>query len=255
MTTALITGATSGIGAAFARALARRGFRLILVARDEHRLRERAAELVALGSPDVESLPVDLGDRADQERVRARLADPARPVQVLVNNAGFAIPGSAAHPDIAGHDHALEVMIRSVHLLSGAAAEAMMARGSGVIINVSSIAGFVQLGPYSAAKAWVTAFTESLAVELRGTGVRAAALCPGWVRTEFHQRGDIDTAAIPSFMWIDVDRLVEDCLRDVSRGAVISVPSARFTAVALAAKYLPGPWMRRASAAVLRRRR
>ncbi|NQX13139.1 SDR family NAD(P)-dependent oxidoreductase [Microbacteriaceae bacterium VKM Ac-2855] len=254
MTTALITGATSGIGAAFARALAKRGHRLVLVARDAQRLQQRAAEFEALGSPHVETITADLGDRGDQERVRMRVADPVHPIDVLVNNAGFAIPGSAARPDIAGHDHALEVMVRTVYLLSGAAAESMTARGRGVIVNVSSIAGYVQLGPYSAAKAWMTSFTESLAVELRGTGVRAAALCPGWVRTEFHERGDVATASIPSFMWIEQDRLVEECLRDIARGAVISVPTKRFTAVALAAKYLPGPWLRRACAEVLRRR-
>lgn len=254
MTTALITGASSGIGAAFGRALAKRGFRLVLVARDAQRLQQRADEFTALGSPHVEILVADLGDRGDQERVRIRVADPADPIGVLVNSAGFAIPGSAARPDIAGHDHALEVMVRSVYLLSGAAAEAMTARGSGVIVNVASVAGFVQLGPYSAAKAWVTSFTESLAVELRGTGVRATALCPGWVRTEFHERGEVDTTNIPAFMWIEQDRLIEDCLRDVARGAVISVPSKRFTAIVLAAKYLPGPWLRRASATVMRLR-
>jgi short-subunit dehydrogenase len=252
--TALITGATSGIGAAFARALAKRGHRLVLVARDAERLEQRAHELKALGSPHVETLQADLGDRADQERVRIRVADSADPIRILVNNAGFAIPGSAAKPDIPGHDHAMEVMVRSVYLLSGAAAEAMTARGSGVIVNVASVAGFVQLGPYSAAKAWVTAFTESLAVELRGTGVRAAALCPGWVHTEFHQRGAVDTSSIPAFMWIEQDRLVEECLRDIARGAVISVPSKRFTAVALAAKYLPGPVVRGVSGVVLRLR-
>ncbi|SMH45167.1 hypothetical protein SAMN06295885_2495 [Rathayibacter oskolensis] len=254
MSTALITGASSGIGAAFARALARRGWSLVLVARNEQRLEEAARTFQELGAPHVEVLPADLSDREQVERVRARVADPARPVRVLVNNAGFGIDGSFSEPDVAAQDEAFEVMIRSVSVLSGAAAEAMIARRDGAILTVSSVAGFVHLGPYSAVKAWATAFTQSLAVELRGTGVRAAALCPGWVRTEFHERAAMDTSSIPEALWLDADAVVEEFLRDVARGRVVSVPSWRFGVPVAVARYLPDALVRRISAAVLSRR-
>ena len=254
MSTALITGASSGIGLAFARAFARRGWSLVLVARSEQRLQEAAAGLRGLGAAAVEVLPADLGDREQVERVRARIVDPARPVRVLVNNAGFGIDGTFAEPDVAAQDHAFEVMVRSVAVLSGAAAEAMTTRGRGAILPVSSVAGFVHLGPYSAVKAWATAFTQSLAVELRGTGVRAAALCPGWVRTEFHERAAMDTSAIPGSLWLDADAVVEEFLRDVTRGRVVSVPSWRFGVPVAVARHLPDALIRRISAAVLARR-
>ncbi|QHC54695.1 hypothetical protein EV639_104162 [Rathayibacter tanaceti] len=254
MSTALITGASSGIGAAFAGAFARRGWSLVLVARDEGRLEEAARTFRTLGAPYVEVLAADLSDREQVARVRDRVADPARPVRVLVNNAGFGIDGSFSELDIAAQDEALEVMVRSVAVLSGAAAEAMIARGRGAILTVSSVAGFVHLGPYSAVKAWETAFAQSLAVELRGTGVRSAALCAGWVRTEFHERAAMDTSSIPSFLWLDADAVVEEFLRDVARGSVVSVPSWRFGVPMAVVRHLPGPLVRRLSAAVSARR-
>ncbi|MCJ1696640.1 SDR family NAD(P)-dependent oxidoreductase [Rathayibacter caricis] len=254
MSTALITGASTGIGAAFARAFARRGWSLVLVSRDEARLEEAGTAFRALGAPQVEVLPADLTDREQVERVRARLVDPERPVRVLVNNSGFGIDGGFSEPDVAAQDAAFEVMVRSVAVLSGAAAEVMRARGRGAILTVASVAGFVHLGPYSAVKAWATAFTQSLAVELRGTGVWAAALCPGWVRTEFHERAAMDTSSIPSFLWLDADAVVEEFLRDVARGQVVSVPSWRFGVPVAVVKHLPEALVRRISAAVLARR-
>ncbi|KQQ03719.1 MULTISPECIES: SDR family NAD(P)-dependent oxidoreductase [unclassified Rathayibacter] len=254
MSTALITGASSGIGAAFARAFAERGWSLVLVARGEQRLQEAARAFEALGAPHVEVLAADLSDREHVERVRARVADRENPIRVLVNNAGFGIDGSFSEPDMEAQDEAFEVMVRSVAVLSGAAAEAMTARGQGAILTVSSVAGFVHLGPYSAVKAWATAFTQSLAVELRGTGVRAAALCPGWVRTEFHERAAMDTSSIPEALWLDADEVVEEFLRDVARGSVVSVPSWRFGVPVAVARHLPDALVRRISSAVLARR-
>jgi len=115
----------------------------------------------------------------------------------------------------------------------------MAARGSGAIINVSSTAGFVTMGGYSAIKAWVTSYTEGLAVELRGSGVHVTALCPGWVRTEFHDRANIRTGSIPSALWVDVDVTVETALRDSARGKVISIPTMRFKALIWLARHIP----------------
>lgn len=238
MAVALITGGTSGIGAAFARALAARGFDLVLVARDEQRLAAEAARYRA-GGRNVETLSADLSVRADVDRVAARLADPVDPVVLLVNNAGFSVGARLLDVDMAPHDRAMEVMIRAVLVLSGAAARAMRTRGRGDIINVSSTAGFITMGAYSAIKAWVTTYTESLAVELHGSGVRVLALCPGWVRTEFHERAGVSVSSIPDSLWVDADSLVADALRDLTRGRVISVPTLRYKALIFLARHGP----------------
>ncbi|MGW7418478.1 SDR family NAD(P)-dependent oxidoreductase [Streptomyces sp. NPDC054813] len=235
---ALVTGATSGIGAAFARALADRGWDLVLVARDRERLGRTAAELESRGRA-VEVLPADLSDRAAVERVAARLEDPARPVDMLVNNAGFGVHAPMTSADTAPHDRAIEVMGRAVLVLAGAAGRAMRARGHGAIVNVSSTAGFVTMGSYSAVKAFVTSLSEGLANELHGTGVTVTALCPGWVRTEFHTRAGIRSSSIPDFLWLDARRLVETSLRDVRRGRVISVPSLRYRLLIRFTRHLP----------------
>ena len=133
--------------------------------------------------------------------------------------------------DTTPHEHAIDVMIRAVLMLSAAAARAMRQRAAGTIINVSSTAGFVATGSYAAIKAWVTSYTEGLANELHGTGVNVIALCPGWVRTEFHERADINIGSIPPFLWLDADRLVADCLDDAAAGKVISIPSKRYKAL------------------------
>ena len=239
MATALITGGTSGIGAAFGRALARRGYDLVLVARDEANLARHADEFRGLGAPSVETISADLSDRVDVATVADRLESTDSPIDLLVNNAGFGVHFPLATRDTSVHDRALEVMVRTVLVLGGAAAKAMVARGSGAIINVSSTAGFVTMGGYSAIKAWVTSYTEGLAVELRGSGVHVTALCPGWIRTEFHERANIRTGSIPSALWVDVDVTVETALRDSARGKVISIPTARFKALIWLARHIP----------------
>jgi short-subunit dehydrogenase len=180
---ALVTGGTSGIGAAFAQELAERGYDLVLVARDEVRLESTAAGLRSHGTS-VEIIAADLADRADVERVAARLQSEDRPVELLVNNAGFGVRTLLTDADTSELDRGIEVMCRTVLVLSGAAGRAMRERGHGQIINVSSTAGFLTMGGYSAIKAWVTSFTESLAVELKNSGVGVTALCPGWVHTD-----------------------------------------------------------------------
>ncbi|MCJ8505220.1 SDR family oxidoreductase [Kocuria flava] len=250
MLTALVTGGTSGIGAAFAEALARRGHALVLVARDGDRLERTAARLRADHGVEVEVLTADLAERGDVDRVAARVADPGRPVDVLVNNAGFSVKTRFTDPDTSAHDRGFEVMCRAVLVLSSAAARAMTARGSGWIVNISSVAGLVRMGSYSAIKAYTTAFTESLAVELAGTGVHVTAVLPGWVRTEFHERAGISGSSIPSFLWLDARRVAEEALEDVARGKVVSIPTRRYRAVAFTMRHLPGGAVRRLSGAL-----
>jgi short-subunit dehydrogenase len=239
MATALVTGGTSGIGAEFARQLAGRGFDLVLVARSRDRLDSMAAELRALGRS-VEVLPADLSNRRDVARVAKRLDDPARPIDLLVNNAGFGMHSRLTDVDPTMHDEAFEVMVRTVRLLAATAARGMRARGSGGIVNVSSTAGFIAMGSgYSAIKAWVTNFSEGLSNELRGSGVRVMALCPGWVRTEFHERAGISRRGIPDWLWLDVRPLVRSALRDLDRGRVISIPSVRYRVLIWFLRHLP----------------
>jgi uncharacterized protein len=255
MLSALVTGGTSGIGAEFAEQLAAEGTPLVLVARDAARLDQVAADLRRRHGVEVEVISADLAERDDVLRVARRVEDPDRPIGLLVNNAGFGIHTRLADEDTSEHERGIDVMIRAVLLLGGAAARAMSARGSGIIINTSSVAGYITMGSYSAVKAWVASYSEGLAVELRGSGVTVTALTPGWVRTEFHTRAGIRTTSIPGPLWIDVDHLVRVGLRDARRGRVISVPTATFTVLLWFCRHLPRAAVRRISGMISSSRR
>lgn len=235
---ALVTGGSSGIGAEFARQLAARGHDLVLVARDTARLEAMAAELRA-GGRTVEVLTADLSKTRDTERVAKRLADRSKPVDILINNAGYGLKTKLLAPDIAEHDAAYAVMVRAVWVLGAAAAAGMKERGHGAIVNVSSIASQLNMGAYSAMKAWVQTYSESLANELHGSGVTVTALMPGWVRTEFHQRASIRGSSIPDALWLDSEYLVRECLKDVDRGRAISMPSVRYRPLSWLLRHLP----------------
>ncbi len=244
MARALVTGATAGLGAEFARQLAARGDDLVLVARDEARLGALASDLRARHGVDVELLPADLAVRGDVDRVAARLEADAAPVDVLVNNAGFGIGVPLLSVDVAEHERALDVMGLAVLILGGAAGRAMKRRGNGRIVNVASLSAWTTQGDYSAIKAYVLSYSQGLAGELHGTGVTVTALCPGWVRTEFHARAEIGTGGIPAPIWVDARRCVRECLADVDRGAVVSIPTRRWKAAALALDVAPRPLVR-----------
>lgn len=247
---ALVTGGTSGIGAEFARQLAAAGHDIVLVARDRARLDEMAHELRGMGR-EVEVLPADLGKRSDVSKVVKRLEDTAKPVDYLVNNAGFGMHSRSSDADPAGHDAAFEVMVRAVRELAAAAARAMRSRGTGRIINVSSTAGFVAMSSgYSAIKAWVTVFSEGLSNELHGSGVTVTALCPGWVHTEFHDRAGISKSSIPGWLWLDATSLVRAALKDAERGRVISIPSVRYKVLIGIVRHLPRSTVRAISRAI-----
>lgn len=239
MTTALVTGATAGIGRAFARRLAADGRDVVLVARDEARLESLAVELRERHSVFAEVLVADLLDRAACARVEQRLREPRRPVDLLVNNAGFGLRDRFLDHPVGGEEELLDILMRVPLRLSWAAAGPMVARRRGAILNVSSVAGFLPGGTYNAAKAWVTTFSEGLAHEVRSSGVRVMALCPGFVRTEFHQRMEMDPAVVPRWMWLDADRVVEVALRDLARGRVVSVPSRRYGVLVAGTRVVP----------------
>lgn len=242
MSTALITGATSGIGLTFARTLARRGHDLVLVARDRERLDLVAAELRAHRIA-VEVIAADLADREQLRGVEERLR--AGSVEILVNNAGFGVPQKFSTGDLALEQQMLDVLVTAVMRLTHAALPGMIARGSGAVLNVSSVAGWITGGTYSASKAWVTVFSESLALELAGTGVHVTAVCPGFTHTEFHQRASMEVQGLPEWMWLDSQEVVDRALADVRKGRPISVAGRQYKALSLAVQYLPRPLVRR----------
>ena len=239
MGTALITGASAGLGQEFAWQLATAHHDVVLVARHAERLETLAGQLRAAAGVHAEVLPADLSDRADVERVAERMSSPHRPVGLLVNNAGFGMGRSFLGSDLAEQEEAVAVMVGAVLVLSHAAAGAMVERGRGAILNVSSVAALLASGPYSAHKAWVRVFTEALAVELKGTGVTATALCPGLVHTEFHERAGLDRTTFPEVAWLGAEQVVAAALADVRRGVVISTPSLRYSLVAGVTRALP----------------
>ncbi|NEC68147.1 SDR family oxidoreductase [Streptomyces sp. SID9727] len=239
MTTALITGATAGIGAAFARRLAADGYDLVLVARDAERLREQATELHDRHGIEAEVLRADLSDDKGIRAVEERLGDVRHPVDLLVNNAGFGNKGRYLEVPMADELTMLKVHCEAVLRLTSAAAASMRERGRGGIVNVASVAAFVPRGTYGASKAWVVQFSQGAAKDLAGSGVRLMALCPGFVRTEFHQRAGMGTGNIPGWMWLDADKLVSSALADLARGKSVSIPDPRYKVLMGAVKLAP----------------
>jgi short-subunit dehydrogenase len=247
MPTALVTGATAGIGAEFARQLAASGHDLVLVARDEARLESTSVALSEQFLVNASVLPADLCTDAGCALVTARVADPAKPIDVLVNNAGFGMYKKFGEAELDEEERQLDLNVRAVMRSTHAAVRAMTARGSGRIINVSSVAAFVPRGgnaTYSASKAWVTMFSEALSVQLAGSGVTITAVCPGFTHTEFHERAHADMSHVPDRMWLDAATVVSEGLADSAKGKSISIPSRQYKALATAARTVPRPLLR-----------
>ena len=242
MTTSLITGATAGIGHEYARQLAARGDDLVLVARNATRLDEVAAALRTAHGIEVEVLVADLVDRAQLALVEARLADRERPIDLLVNNAGFGLRKRFLDNTVAEETEMLEVLVTAVLRLSHAALGPMAERGSGGIINVSSVAAFLPRGTYSAAKAWVNSFSEWAHLEYKSRGVTVMSLCPGFTKTEFHERMQVTPG--DGFMWLDVDFLVRKSLQDFDKGRAYSIPGAQYKTIIALTRAIPNRVLR-----------
>lgn len=240
---ALVTGASAGIGREYCRQLAVRGADLILVARDGERLRTLAAELAAEHGVAVEVLVADLATDAGVEAVAARIAS-APDLTLLVNNAGFGTTGVLARADPAQQEQMIRLHVLAPMRLTRAALPGLLALGRGAVVNVSSVAGFI-FGPgsvnYCATKAYLNTFSEGLAVELAGTGVQAQALCPGFTRSEFHQRmGSDDGRTRPASMWLTAEAVVRASLAQLDRrGAVLCIPGFRYRLIVAATRLLP----------------
>ena len=253
MTTSLITGGTAGIGAAFARRLAAEGSDLVLVARDADRLEATATELGGRFGVTVETLAADLATDEGCEAVEERLRAGGRPVDMLVNNAGFGLSGRFWERPVQEEERMLRVNVWAVLRLTHAALAGMVSRGRGDIINVSSVAGFFPGGRgvgYGASKAWVTAFSEGLASDLADTGVRVSVVCPGFTHTEFHARAGLDMSKVPEALWLRADDVVAAALRDHRRGLPVSVPGRQYKTLLAAGRLAPRGLVRRATAVV-----
>ena len=239
MPTALITGATAGIGASFARRLAKDGLGLVLVARDLARLEETASALSKRFSVPVEALQADLATDEGIAVVEARLADADRPVDMLINNAGFGLRDSFGTAPLAAEVAMVKLHVEAVLRLTYAALPGMRGRGRGYVVNVASVAAFLPRGTYGASKSWVVNFSQSVARDVAGTGVRIMVLCPGFTHTEFHDRARVDMTELRNWMWLTAEQVVDESLRDLARGKSVSVPALRYKALVAAARKAP----------------
>jgi short-subunit dehydrogenase len=243
--TAVITGATAGIGAAFVTPLKGRGYDLVVVARDGDRLRAQV--------PDAEVIAADLSTTEGCARVEERLR---QGVDLLVNNAGRGLNKAFDESTLDEQLGLLDLNVRSVLRLTHAALPGMLERGAGAVLNISSVAGFsagVRGATYSASKAWVTNFSESLDLQYRHRGVRCVAVCPGFTRTEFHDRAEMDMSGVPPQLWLSADQVVRTALHDLDAGRSVSVAGPQYKAIVAATRLLPTAARRQASALARRR--
>jgi len=255
MATALVTGATSGIGAAYAKLLAKERFDLVLVARDLSRLNAYAKELNKTYKIKVETLQADLTKPAQLAKVEKRLSNKAKPIEVLINNAGFGIKQSFTDSEIKKEQELLDVLVTAPMRLTHAVLTQMLKRDSGVIVNVSSVASWIAGGTYSAAKSYLTVFSEYLNTELKGTNIKISALCPGFTRTEFHQRGKMRMSGLPNFMWLSSDQVVAKSWKYAKAGKAICIPGWQYLLLSTIARVAPRPIVRKAGITVRRKQR
>ncbi|MFE6837340.1 SDR family NAD(P)-dependent oxidoreductase [Streptomyces sp. NPDC057705] len=251
-TTVLITGASAGLGAAFARGFAAKGCHLVLVARDKERLEAVAGQLGREYGAVCEVLPADLLDPGDCAAVAERLADRSRPVDMLVNNAGFGLPAPFPYSPVEDEERMLDLLVKVPLRLTHAVLPGLRERRRGAVLNVSSVAGLLPTGTYGAAKAWITAFSESLRVDMEPYGVRVLAVVPGFTRTEFQERAGMDVSALRDAVWLEPEAVVAQALKDLARRRPVSITGRRYQAYALAARHLPRAFVARKMA---RRRR
>jgi len=234
---ALITGATAGIGAEFARQLAAQGYGLVLVARDTARLEAKAAELAAEFGVITEVLTADLQTTDGLAAVENRTA--RVDVTLLVNNAGYGLRPPFDENPIEDEQAHLDLLVTVPMRLTHAALRQMLPKRSGTIINIASVAGFTPRGTYGAAKAWVLSFSRWANLNYRSRGITITAVAPGFVHTEFHDRMKVDKRSVPSFMWLHAEQLVRIALRDVARGKGVSVPTFRYKFLVWLASWAP----------------
>ena len=250
---ALVTGATSGIGESFTRLLAENNYNIVLVARDVPRLQERAQGLEEKYSVQTHIIQADLSTDAGCTIVEQYIAN--NQIDVLINNAGFGINKAFTVSALDGEQQLLDVLVRTPMRLMHVALPPMKQRNKGVIINVSSVASFIAGGTYSASKSYLTVLSESLHTELAETNVKISALCPGFTRTEFHQRGRMSMKGLPSFMWLDSDVLVAKAWSDALKGKAVSIPGWQYKLLVFVIHQLPRSIVRKVGMSVRTKQR
>jgi len=253
--TALVTGASSGLGEGFARALAAKGYDLVLVARTEERLEQLAGELERANGSKSEVLAADLRQAADVQKVADRIRE-GGPVDTVINNAGFGTNGAFVELLLDGEIAEVQVNVLAVVVLSHAALGVMVPRRSGRLLNVASLGGFTPAptwATYGATKAFVLSFTEALHIEAEPHGVHVTVLAPGFTRTQFQARAGMKGSGPPAFMWSDSDSVVAAALGALDKNQAVCVPGGVNKAAVLTTRLLPKPIFRRVASQAARR--
>ena len=254
---ALVTGASSGIGESFARLLAQRGYDVVLVARRADRLEAIAERVAREHGAGAEVLVADLETDEGVGTVEARLSDVTRPVELLVNNAGFATSGRFHEMPVAGEEAEIRLNVIALVRLTHAALTGMVERGHGGVINVSSVAAYQPTpnsATYCSTKAFVSSFTNAIHEELHGTGVKAMVLAPGFTHTEFHVRAGVDNKdQMPEFLWQSADDVVATALKAYDRGRAVCVPGPINTVAAAFSGAMPAGVSRKIAGMVTKR--
>lgn len=242
-TWALVTGATAGIGESFTRLLADNNYNIVLVARDLQRLEERARELETKYKVSTHVIQADLATESGCSAIEQYISN--NQIDVLINNAGFGLNKAFTMSALEAEQQMLDVLVRTPMRLMHSVLPGMKQRNKGVVINVSSVAGFIAGGSYSASKSYITVISESLNTELSGTNVKVSALCPGFTRTEFHQRARMSMKGLPNFMWLNSDDLVKKAWTDALKGEAVSIPGWQYRVLAFVIQALPRTLIRK----------
>ena len=250
---ALVTGATVGIGESFTRLLAQNGYNIVLVARDLPRLQERAKGLESTFGIATKVIQADLATDAGCKLIEDFITN--NQIDVLINNAGFGLNKAFTMSQLDAEQQMLDVLVRTPMRLMHVALPGMKERNKGVIINVSSVAGWIAGGTYSASKSYLTVLSESLHTELSSTNVKVSALCPGFTRTEFHQRGRMSMKGLPAFMWLNSDKLVATAWKDAVAGKALSVPGWQYQLLTFVMRNAPRPMVRKIGMSVRTKQR
>jgi len=240
---AIVTGATAGIGESFTRVLAREGFSIVLVARDLERMKERALYLESEFKVQTAVIQADLATDAGCAKVEKYISE--NQIEVLINNAGFGINKAFSASNLESEQQLMDVLVRTPMRLTHTVIPQMKARNSGSVINVSSVAGWIAGGTYSASKSYLTVLSESLHTEMSATGVKISALCPGFTRTEFHERGRMRMNGLPEFMWLSSDRVALEAWKENQKGKVLSVPGWQYLILSTVSRFGPRPLVRK----------
>ena len=244
---ALVTGATSGIGAEFTKLLAKEHYNIILVARDEIRLKKSAQELENEFGVTTEIIVADLSVENEIVLVEKRLltTNPSLAVGVLINNAGYGLKGRFINHTSAAEVDLLNVLVTAILRLTHAALPNMRNVKNGYIINVGSVAGWLTGSTYSAAKAWVNIFSEHLNADLAKDGITVTSLAPGFTHTEFHQRGGMKMGAVPEFLWENAAEVAKAGWEGALRGDAIVISGKQYRVIVFLARHLPRKLVRR----------